>query len=300
MTGGMLHVSHGIELEGSFTVSGSSTTAEAKTVTIGSAVTTAADRVTVSEGGTLKTVIIALESSQQAGSESTANDRAALDTANGFTLVSQKMPITAPSEGLTISDGLVAGHGIIAGNVHLQPLLRPAVQLGSSNGTLLLTGNLDGTGLAAVGDESTLDLSGAVASGITIQFHPSEDVVFGSGILRLEAPSQFSGKISLFHHDSVLDLKGIHATHISYSANVLTVTDPLGDFQFNVSRASDAKGFVFSFHDDGSGGTDIVMTPKFKDQVLADAHAHTPDQSALFFALTHALLPAAHTGDDWV
>ena len=149
---------------------------------------------------------------------------------------------------------------------------------GSGNDTVTLKGDLSaslGLGSAilyvAQGGSDTINSSG-LTSDQTIEIAPGAGTLnVKMGIdetLKLDAPLAFSGTISGFTAGDVLDLSGMKATSAKLvNNNTLEVNYDGGLVDFHLAGSINYSNYKFGIQSDGSGGTDIAVTPAIEATV---------------------------------
>ncbi len=160
---------------------------------------------------------------------------------------------------LNMNGGAVSAQSIVASDLAWQRItgygavsgaFTGLVQAEASGGAL----KINGSGLDAgyINANSALELSGEVG-----QIHFDSN---GTGTLKLDAPSAFTGAISGFALGDTIDLAGITAGSASYTGSTLTINETNGQTltynNFNAAVAGD----VLALKSDGAGGTDLSFT----------------------------------------
>ncbi|MBV8409164.1 MAG: hypothetical protein JOY64_16155 [Alphaproteobacteria bacterium] len=151
--------------------------------------------------------------------------------------------------------GVVSGAGTLTGllggndTVTLAGLSNDGT-IGASGGSLLIYGEVTGTGELTVGSGATMTLQAAVSGG--------EKLVFSSNAkTMLNDPRAFSGTITGFAAGDLLELASTQATSATWSNGVLTLDgDPFGPIRLNM--AGDYAPNFFTVQSDGLGGTIVA------------------------------------------
>jgi hypothetical protein len=157
---------------------------------------------------------------------------------------------TLATPGLTVAaGGTLSGYGTVTGAITDNGLI--AV----TDPTLTLTGSLSGTGSVLIDADSTLILGAGAASGTSITFGGSLDV-----LVLDTASSVHSTLVSLAPSDTI-DLAGLTATAATISGGNLIVTISGGSTEtFALSGANTLDRAAIQ--SDGNGGTDIAIFAK--------------------------------------
>ena len=115
-------------------------------------------------------------------------------------------------------------------------------------GTLTVGGAL--SGVVNLYSGASLEIGGGSASRVSFQDFA------GSGTLKLDAPTAFTGVITGAGLGTTLDLAGVAVSAVSYDGSTLTVTETNSQqLTFNVT--GNLTGDVATFSSDGHGGTNI-------------------------------------------
>ena len=121
-----------------------------------------------------------------------------------------------------------------------------------SGGGLVVVGAATGAGLFDILTGGTMDFSDTVASTVTATFGGTK------GVLELENPTDFAGKIAGFAAGQTIDLVGVSATAATISGTTLTVTS--GTTTIAQLALTAALTGTATAATDGRGGTDITFT----------------------------------------
>lgn len=131
-------------------------------------------------------------------------------------------------------------------------------------GTVNLHSNLLGSGQIAIGDGSTLELSGSAASSQTIRF------TSGAGLLQLDQSAAFGAHVSGFTGNDQIDFTDIGFVSASEAifagdatGGILTVSD--GTHTAKVALVGDYLASTFVASSDGLGGV-MVVDPVMQTQ----------------------------------
>lgn len=116
----------------------------------------------------------------------------------------------------------------------------------AQGGNLLLYGAVEGSGTLAIGDNATLTLQAAVESTQTLTFGNNSKLVLN------DAPA-FSGTITGFGPDDLIDISGLKASNPRYVEGVLTVDTIAGPVEIRLIGPYSTTSF--SVRSDGLGGT---------------------------------------------
>jgi Ca2+-binding RTX toxin-like protein/cytoskeletal protein CcmA (bactofilin family) len=207
----------------------------------------------------------------------------ATDAAGNTSSTSTSYSLTINSSTVTIATGSttnLSGGTLTATNIEVDGTLKGpgtvnadtinlsstgSVVAASNSGTLILNGNITGTGTLQISNHSTLEINGSVASTITVSFANGQGTV---GTLILDQPSQFQGLISGLTTNDVIDFKGVVITSFDpgvYNAgtNITTVNfkDAQGHIVETLHLVGDYSGSAWQFSSDGAGGTNVVDPP---------------------------------------
>ena len=212
-----------------------------------------------------------------------------IDTTNGTVEAGQGS--TVGLENATIVDGLVTAlHGAMieaeqGSSTITGALVTNAGTIGAEGANLTIVGDVTNTGTLDA-NNATLVVDGTVSGG-KATLEGTGEIEFGGpssanttfaansdAILKLDAPSAFTGTVSGLTTGDYIDLTNINFADnptLSYSSktHVLTVTDNISD----VTDSITFKGAVgsFSAQSDGSGGT-FITDPPPPENMVAVSH----------------------------
>ena len=212
-----------------------------------------------------------------------------IDTTNGT--VEARQGSTVGLENATIVDGLVTAlHGAMieaeqGSSTITGALVTNAGTIGAEGANLTIIGDVTNTGTLDA-NNATLVVDGTVSGG-KATLEGTGEIEFGGpssanttfaansdAILKLDAPSAFTGTVSGLTTGDYIDLTNINFADnptLSYSSktHVLTVTDNISD----VTDSITFKGAVgsFSAQSDGSGGT-FITDPPPPENIVAISH----------------------------
>lgn len=126
--------------------------------------------------------------------------------------------------------------------------------LDAQGGTFLLEGSVSGSGQLAIGKSATLDLGGAVANGMVVNFTGA------NASLRLDSASAFGGVIAGFAAGDRIDIANTAIAAVSSAGTLITYTDQAGHAHM-LQLTSALSGGTLSLSADGTGGTFITAGP---------------------------------------
>ena len=153
------------------------------------------------------------------------------------------------------SGAALAGAGVVGGlaNGSGAYALVPVVNDGSitaEGGTLLLYGDVSGTGTLAITPGATLEVTGSVASGQTVRFAAP------SATLALDDPQDFTGEIRNFAPGDVIALPGLAYSEAGLAGGELTL---LGASPALTLALPDANPNAIMLASDQHGGTLVEL-----------------------------------------
>ena len=135
----------------------------------------------------------------------------------------------------------------------------------TNGGTLIIDGNVSGSGSAEISSGGTLELGGADAQSVTFN---------GGGTLLLEGCSDFSGTVSGLAVGDVIDLANVAVTSAVFTGSTLTIDGTPTAFQI----LNFPTGDIFTLTNDGNGGTDLTVQPQLPGLTLTVPGAQTLQQ----------------------
>ncbi|TPM07083.1 hypothetical protein FJ960_09200 [Mesorhizobium sp. B2-3-11] len=149
----------------------------------------------------------------------------------------------------SVSVGIVVN---VSGSMTVGGALNTGNSSSHVSGSLTVGGALTGGEVDIVG--GSLEIGGASSSPIVFSS--------GGGTLRLDAPAEFTGAITVSGTTPTLDLAGVAVGAVSYDGSTLTVTESNNQqLTFSVSGRYDLSVDAVTFRSDGNGGTDINWAP---------------------------------------
>jgi large repetitive protein len=145
-------------------------------------------------------------------------------------------------------------------------------RLWANGGNLTIDGNVSGSGSARISGTASLEISGTF----------NERIVFddsAAGTLKLDHPSDFSGVLSGFGSNDVINLSGISGTGatVSYAENaqgtggILSVTDGTHTANIGFSGQYAASDFHVSADQSNASGNHALIQLEHQAQQLAAA-----------------------------
>jgi hypothetical protein len=168
------------------------------------------------------------------------------------TLASTSLSLTA--------GGHVFGYGTISAAVS------NAGSIEASNGNLLLSGSLTGTGALQIDAGSLLELGAGASATETIKFN-------GTGAtLRIDNPNKFTSLLAGYGAGDVVDLAATTLTAVSTSGTLLYAASAAGTTTLTLAAPLANTHLIFGT--DGAGGSQIT------DYSLAQSSLHSPEPVA--------------------
>src|SRR5262249_36301578 len=192
------------------------------------------------------------------------------DNNGGFTNQDVTLTITDITDAFKIAPGEVLDLKSLPNNTLTSPLIENdgTIVASTNNPNFIITGNITGTGLISISNNTTLTIEGAVGSGQTVQFAIGQGV---PPVLVLTDPTEFQATISGFQGKDQIDLTNINFATVVKTptvnfdpvANITTVviTDGLHTDTLKLVGDYRPPGHTFNFSSDGSTGTLVVDPP---------------------------------------
>jgi hypothetical protein len=176
---------------------------------------------------------------------------AALTFGTNFTIDGYLHLAASDSSAKTItvaSGGKLGGHGAVLGSVVNNGLIDAFL------GTLSISQNVTGSGLARVDNTATLQFGNDVAASQTVMFNGA------TGTIGIGFVAGFAATIEDFAPGGVIDLINTAADTVSYSASADTLTiKGKGTLVDTLQLSGSYSGDIFALASDGKGGTDITV-----------------------------------------
>jgi T5SS/PEP-CTERM-associated repeat protein len=149
--------------------------------------------------------------------------------------------------------GTISGAGTLSGEVggnHTVALatLSNDGSIAAEGGTLLVYGNVEGSGQLSIGDNATMTLQAHVGGNETLSFGANAEAI-------LDDPHNFAGTIANFDTGDTLKLAGLQASNPVFANGVLTLDTAFGPLQLRFAGNYAPNGFTVS--PDGLGGTNV-------------------------------------------
>jgi hypothetical protein len=178
----------------------------------------------------------------------------ALNFAAGSTLT---LHTTNSFAGGTVTGGTVAmnGNTTVTGTTVIQAAVANDGTIAADAGTLDLRGAVSGNGTIIINTGAGVEFGQASATSETVNFAAGS-----TATLKLDQPGVFKSPITDFQTTDTIDLGGLTATAALYSGGGLTLfkgTTPVEQLTLSTPYSRN----LFHVASDGSGGTDVTVTP---------------------------------------